>query len=183
MSQRPSTTGSFSVQDDPKSALTGTEKLLREEAQTAVENKDLDEDTNEDMDEVTVKETMTLAPLYVNGPYWRTMAELAEKAGRADLAAPIRNLPDNFGTDRGKHDLYIHDETQKDDFAKSYLRIDEAVRCGDLGDRTKITAALRQDAESMGITVESVAPWSGTSQSKGGSPHSLDSQANHRSRS
>jgi hypothetical protein len=138
MSQRRSPTGSSPAQDDPKSALTGAEKLLREEVQTAVKDKDMDEDT----DEVTVKETMTLAALYINGPYWRTMAEFVEKAGRADLAAPIRNLPDNFGTDHRRHDLYMHDQTQKDDFAKAGLRIDDAVLCGELGELPKIAAAL-----------------------------------------
>jgi hypothetical protein len=181
MSQQLSLTGSSPSQDDPKSASTAAEKLLREEAD--IEVGDVNEDTDEDEDEVTVKETMTLAPLYVNGPYWRTMAELAEKAGRADLAAPIRNLPDDFGTDHRKHDLYLHDQAQKDDFAKVGLHIDEAVRRGDLGDLLTIAAVLEETAASAGVAVESIAPWSGTTPSKGTSPHSLSSQANHHSRS
>jgi hypothetical protein len=168
---------SFPSQDDPKSAVTAAEKLLPEDAEIEVG------DVSEDEDEVTVKETMALAPLYVNGPYWRTMAELAEKAGRADLAAPIRNLPDNFGTDHRKHDLYLHDQTQKDDFAKAGLRIDDAVLCGELGDLPAITAVLEETAASTGVTVDSIAPWSGTSPSKGTSPYSLTSQSNHHSRS
>jgi hypothetical protein len=175
--------GSSPSQDDPKSASTAAEKLLQEEAEIEVGDGSDDTDEDGDEDEVTVKETMALAPLYVNGPYWRTMAELAEKAGRADLAAPIRNLPDNFGTDHRKHDLYLHDQAQKDDFAKAGLRIDEAVRRGDLGDLLTIAAALEETAASAGVTVDSMAPWSGPSPSKGRSPHSLDSQANHHSRS
>jgi hypothetical protein len=165
--------GSSPSQDDPKSASTAAEKLLQEEAEIEVGDvdDDTDEDEDEDEDEVTVKETMALAPLYVNGPYWRTMAELAEKAGRADLAAPIRNLPNNFGTDHRKHGLYLHDQAQKDDFAKAGLRIDEAVRRGKLGDRSKIVAALQKTATSMGVTVDSIAPWSGTSNLTGMSPH------------
>jgi hypothetical protein len=171
--------GSSPSQDDPRSASTAAEKLLQDEAK--IESGDISED--EDEDEVTVGETMAWAPLYVNGPYWRTMAELAEKAGRADLAAPIRNLPNNFGTDHRKHDLYLHDQAQKDDFAKAGLRIDEAVRRSELGDRSKIVAALQKTATSTESTANPITPCSGPLNSTGMSPHPLDFHANNHSRS